>query len=369
MKENRRFGSGWWSGHLSLFFAILCLASILCFSFPAIFTTPGFRVHYPIPLLIGLTRVCLFASYVLGIVGIVLKRKNLSAIFGLALALLGQVYLRFFNVLRFQEVGEGRGLLGLDWFVLNLFMLAVLFVPIERWKPLHAYQKILRPAWKMDVVYFAVSHIFVQFTVYLSILPAKVLFSEWRGMSFLDAVPKLPFLLQFVLIMIVADFSEYWIHRAFHRFPKLWNFHAVHHGIREMDWLASSRLHIVDILVVRSLTFVPIFALNFSEKATLAYLSFVSIHAVFIHSNFRIQNAWVEKYLVLPRFHHWHHALEKEAIDKNFALHFPFFDKVFGTYLLPKDKWPKGYGIAAGDIPPESGYFDQLKWTAKKTIE
>jgi len=47
--------------------------------------------------------------------------------------------------------------------------------------------------------------------------------------------------------------------------------------------------------------------------------------------------------LVSPRYHHWHHAVEKEAIDVNFAVHFPVLDWLFGTYHLPSDgHWPAG---------------------------
>ncbi|MEZ4813731.1 MAG: sterol desaturase family protein [Bdellovibrionota bacterium] len=366
MNENRKIGSGWWSGRISLFFALMCWGSILCFSFPTVFTSPGFREHYPIPFLLGLTRTCLILSYVLGLVGIILKAKNFTAIAALLLSLLGQIYIRFFNVLRFQEVGEGRGLLGLDWFVLNLLMLAIIFVPLERWRPLHERQEVFRDGWKLDLSYFAFSHVLVQFTVYLTILPAQTFFSKWRGVSILDQVPSLPIWLQFFMIMLVADFSEYWIHRAFHKFPRLWAFHAVHHGIQKMDWLASSRLHLVDIVAVRSLTFIPIFIINFSEQATLAYLSFVSIHAIFIHSNFKMNFGVMEKVLVFPRFHHWHHADEDRAIDKNFALHFPFWDKLFGSYLLPRDEWPKEYGISDGANPPETTFWEQFLWSFKK---
>lgn len=366
MQEDRRIGTGWWSGRIALFFAILCWGSILCFSFPAIFTSPGFREHYPIPFLIGLTRICLVLAYALGIIGVVLRAKNWVAILALFLSLLGQIYLRFFNVLKFQEVGEGRGLLGLDWFVLNILMLAVIFVPLERWRPLKQKQEVFREAWKLDLSYFAFSHVLVQFSVYLTLLPAKMFFAELRGISFLDQVPELPLAVQFLMIMMTADFCEYWIHRAFHVFPRLWRFHAIHHGIRKMDWLASSRLHLIDILVVRSLTFIPIFVLNFSERATLLYLSFVSIHAIFIHSNFRFSAGIFEKFLVFPRFHHWHHADEVRAIDKNFALHFPFWDKIFGTYLLPKDEWPQEYGITDGEKPPETTFWSQFLWAFKK---
>jgi len=33
----------------------------------------------------------------------------------------------------------------------------------------------------------------------------------------------------------------------------------------------------------------------------------------------------------VPRFHHWHHGIEEEAIDVNFAIHFPWLDRLFGT--------------------------------------
>ena len=34
-----------------------------------------------------------------------------------------------------------------------------------------------------------------------------------------------------------TDFSQYWVHRAFHRVPLLWRFHAIHHSAEMMDWL------------------------------------------------------------------------------------------------------------------------------------
>jgi sterol desaturase/sphingolipid hydroxylase (fatty acid hydroxylase superfamily) len=48
---------------------------------------------------------------------------------------------------------------------------------------------------------------------------------------------------------------------------------------------------------------------------------------------------------VTPRFHHWHHGLEAEAINVNYAIHFPIFDRLFGTYHLPQSRWPDGYGV------------------------
>jgi sterol desaturase/sphingolipid hydroxylase (fatty acid hydroxylase superfamily) len=60
---------------------------------------------------------------------------------------------------------------------------------------------------------------------------------------------------------------------------------------------------------------------------------------------------------VTPRFHHWHHGIEKEAIDVNFAIHFPFLDRLFGTCHWPRRRWPQGYGIP-GEMP--GGYWQQF---------
>ena len=46
------------------------------------------------------------------------------------------------------------------------------------------------------------------------------------------------------------------------------------------------------------------------------------------------------------------HATEQEAIDKNYAIHFPWIDRIFGTYYSPKDRWPQSYGLAGEELSP-----------------
>jgi sterol desaturase/sphingolipid hydroxylase (fatty acid hydroxylase superfamily) len=52
--------------------------------------------------------------------------------------------------------------------------------------------------------------------------------------------------------------------------------------------------------------------------------------------------------------------LEDEAVDVNFAVHFPILDRLFGTYYLPKDQWPAAYGVQGHPVP--RGYLEQLKY-------
>ena len=60
-------------------------------------------------------------------------------------------------------------------------------------------------------------------------------------------------LVQFVGIMFLTDVVQYWVHRAFHRVPWLWRFHAVHHSSERLDWLASVRGHPVNDIVANAL--------------------------------------------------------------------------------------------------------------------
>lgn len=96
---------------------------------------------------------------------------------------------------------------------------------------------------------------------------------------------------QFAAIVVLADLTQYRIHRAFHTVPALWRIHAVHHSSEVMDWLAGSRLHVIDVLATRGLVLVSIVLLGFARPALYAYLVFVSFHAVFIHANVALGSA------------------------------------------------------------------------------
>ena len=124
-------------------------------------------------------------------------------------------------------------------------------------------------------------------------------------------------------LLFVANLTRSWVHRTFHAVPWLWRFHAV--VAPRADWLAGSRLHLVDIAITRGLTYIPpIYILGFGEEGALfAYLiAVVSVQATFIHANVRFEFGplkWVVATPAVPI--DWHHAAEREAIDKNFAVH------------------------------------------------
>ena len=358
-KETRpefRFGEGKISGVLSVFLGFLALGAVLALRFPGIFSTPDARASYPMETIRLLIDLVLFSALAFGVISFILSERKSRGLVGgglaaLALALGGS------RVEIEGPIAEGP-FLGLDWFLLSIFALALIFVPLERLFARLGDQRIFRKGWRTDLAHFGVSHILVQVTVLATMLPA-VFFFRWAVSDALQSwVSSQPMWLQFIEAMFVADLFAYIAHRMFHEIPFLWRFHAIHHSSELLDWLASSRLHVVDIVVTRGFGFIPLYVLGFSDTAIVIYLTWASFQGILNHANVRFRFGPLRFLLSTPQFHHWHHSAR--LYNRNFAAHLPVIDWIFGTYHLPKDEWPEEYGIVGNPVP--DGYMSQFTY-------
>ncbi|ROQ19195.1 sterol desaturase family protein [Gallaecimonas pentaromativorans] len=341
-------GQGKGSAALALFLGSLSLLGALCFWMPAVFTTPEFRGFYNTGILKPLLQLCIVLGFGCGLFSMM---RHQSAGYGLtgmvlavAAALVGSGHIEAPNI-------DGRNLyVGLDYFVLTLVVLALVFVPLERAFPKDPAQNILRKGWITDLKYFMFSHMGVQLISFFTVIPVQVFLHQVTTWEFQLWIAAQPIWLQFIEILLVVDFGTYWIHRTMHEIPALWKIHAVHHSTEQMNWLASSRLHLIEILVNRLAGYLPIFVLGFAPSAVYAYLVFISFHAIFIHANVRFRFPVLRWLLATPEYHHWHHSSEDEAIDKNYAGFLPIYDVLFGTVFMPKHLASR-YGTVSDNIP------------------
>jgi lathosterol oxidase len=352
-----RFGEGKISGILSATLGALGFGAVLCLLYPQWLTSADLRSLYPMDLVRALIQFVLAAAFALGALNTLLNRRPRSAgmagmLLSVAATLLGG------SAIPVEAPARDSTYLGLDWFVLNLFFLALVFVPLERIFARRPEQRIFRPGWRTDLSHFFVSHVMVQVSVLLTMAPAAIFFHWTLGSRLHTWIASQPVALQFFEALVLADLFAYASHRLFHALPVLWRFHAIHHSSEYLDWLASSRLHLVDIVVTRAVAFVPLYALGFSPEALYAYLLFASIQAIAIHSNLRFDFGPLRYVLVTPQFHHWHHTAQREFVDRNFAVHLPAIDWLFGTYFLPGNRWPERYGIEGSPVP--DGWLRQL---------
>jgi len=343
-----RFGSGWISGVAAVTLGALGLGAVLCLLFPDVLTSPETRGYYPLPIVRFLIHLVLVGAFGLGLLSVVLSRRLRLGLTGMGLAL--AAVLLGGSQVDVQVRAERTTAIGFDWFLVNIFVLALVFVPLEVLFARRPEQPLFRKGWLTDLLHFGVSHLLVQVSVFLTLVPAAVLFHWAVDPRLQAAVAAQPLLLQFLEIVVVADLAQYAIHRLFHRAPWLWRFHAVHHSSQAMDWLAASRIHLVDAVVTRAVGFVPLYVLGFAPGPVYAYLVFVSFHAIFVHANVRLGFGPLARLIGTPRFHHWHHAAEPQAVDRNFAIHLPVLDRLFGTLYLP-DRWPVRYGIEGDPVP------------------
>jgi lathosterol oxidase len=351
-----RLGEGKLSGTLSTALGVLGLGGVLCLWYPSLLTMPDLRSAYPMGLVRAAIQAVLVAAFILGLVSVVLSSRRMLGFSGIALSLIATL-MGGSKVEVASSVRESS-YLGLDWFLLNLFFLALVFVPMERVFGRLRDQRVFRGGWRTDLAHFFASHLMVQVTVLATMIPA-VLFFEWMaGGPFQVWVGAQPLAIQFVEAVVLADLFAYFSHRLFHGLPVLWRFHQIHHSSESMDWLAGSRLHLVDIVVTRAVAFLPLYFMGFSPAALYSYLVFASAQAIFIHANVGFRFGPLRHLLVTPQFHHWHHTAQPEALDKNFAVHLPVIDRIFGTHYLPGDTWPERYGIAGSPVP--DGYWKQL---------
>ncbi|MGA2551262.1 MAG: sterol desaturase family protein [Burkholderiaceae bacterium] len=345
--ESAGFGTGWWSGVLSAFFGILSFGAVLCLHFPQVLSSPELRPHYPMHTMRILIESLIVGAIVFGIISSILRKKKVLAFTGMLLAL-AAAGLGGSSVPINETLHDGPAI-GLDWFLLDMFLMALIYVPIERLWPQYPKQGTFRDQWTLDIVYFMSTHLPIQILSLLVLLPATQATKYLTVPRVHDFIGQLPWLLQFFLAVLVADLAEWFIHMALHKVPFLWRFHSIHHSSKALDWIAGSRSHFLDDTLVRGFILVPMM-LGFSQDIIVAYLIFVTLQATWTHCNFGPSIKWLEKYLVMPRYHHWHHSSQKEAIDKNFAIHFPWIDRIFGTYYYPEE-WPQFYGLDGEEIP------------------
>lgn len=358
----RRFGSGWYSGFFGLLFAISGFAMVLVLRYPGWLGSPELAMVRDSSIFRPAVHAVILAAYALAVISLLLRTKKAlgfsALIAALAAALLGG------SNAAARDVDSWGIFFGLDFFILNMLLAGFMFAPLERILPHREDQRLFRVDWKEDLFYFLVSSMMVQVVTFLTFAPSNLILSQTGNLAAIRAaIGGQPLILQVVEIMILTDFAQYWFHRVFHRVPFLWGFHAVHHSTRAMDWLAGARMHFIEIVLLRGLTAVPMLTFGFSPVALQIYIGIVYIYSSLLHANVKGDFDRIGRWIATPRFHHWHHALEAEGVDKNFAIHFPLLDRLFGTFHLPPGRWPEGYGVPE-QVP--QGYVRQFLYPFRR---
>ncbi len=348
-------GVGKVSGVIAYSLAILCLLGVIAFHFPQYLTTPELRAKYSVDVLRGVMLVALIISGGIALANLILGRYRWLNLF--TLAIVGVAVALGGPAVPVGDFPDGTAYIGLDWFILDLLKSTLVFILIEKLIPLRKGQAVFRPEWLTDFVHFAFNHFLVGLALFLVNFFIHRFFGWMIYAPLQNAVQALPMLVEVLACVLVADLVQYATHRAYHEVPFLWRFHAVHHSTKTLDWLAGSRQHFFETIVTRVSILGVLFVLGFSREVMDVYILIVGVQAVLNHSNVKLPWGPLKYVLVTPEFHHWHHASDRAALDRNYAAHFSFIDHAFGTAVKSDQPLPENYGVL-GDYMPE-GFLKQ----------
>ncbi len=351
-------GHGLISGVIALSLAILCFLGVLAFHFPEYLTTPQLRKSYNVEVIRNIMLVALAIAGGISLVNVIFNRARWLAAF--AFLLVAATLLLGGHKVPVNDFADNTPYIGLDWFILDLLGSSLIFIFIEKLFAHRKDQPVFRAEWQTDFHHFIVNHMIVGFVL----LATNLMMHKFFGWAANDGVrgwvQGLPFWVAVLLIVLVADFVQYWTHRAYHEVPILWRLHAVHHSAKSMDWLAGSRQHILELLITRTLVLAPIYVLGFSKEVIDAYIVIVGFQAVFNHANVSVRLGPLRYIIVTPNFHHWHHSQDQAALDRNYAAHYAFLDYLFGTAVKSDQLWPEKYGVLGDYVP--NGFVKQFKF-------
>lgn len=228
---------------------------------------------------------------------------------------------------------------------------AVLIILAERRWP-YDPQRLLRRGLVLDLVCYGLLQSYV---LALAINALVGWIDHSTGASQHGLVAGWPFAVQIAFFVVTHDLYIYGFHRLQHRVPWLWRLHEAHHSAREVDWIAGSRSHALEILINQTIEFGAMVLLGASPDVILCKGAISAVWGMWIHANVDVHTGWLQGILNGPEQHRWHHAIDFVEPGKNFGTKLAIWDTLFGTTYRPGHK-PRGYGL---ETPFPAGFFAQ----------
>jgi sterol desaturase/sphingolipid hydroxylase (fatty acid hydroxylase superfamily) len=212
--------------------------------------------------------------------------------------------------------------------------------------PWRRNQRVIRRDFWMDAFYMFFNFFLFSLIAYnaLSNVAVKA-FNDFLGLFGIEntiaiRIDTLPYWVQLLLLFVLADFIQWNTHRLLHRVPWLWEFHKVHHSVKEMGFAAHLRFHWMETILYKTLQYIPLAMIGFGiTDFILVHLFTLSIGHL-NHANLGWDYGPLKYVFNNPKMHIWHHAKqipEGHQYGVNYGLTLSCWDYVFGTASIPGD--------------------------------
>lgn len=172
----------------------------------------------------------------------------------------------------------------------------------------------------------------------------------------LNLLSNTPVWVQFTVYFVMSDFIEWGVHNLLHRVAWMWEFHKLHHSILDLDWIGNFRFHWMEIIIYRTVKYIPLIVLGVDSGIILAIAIIATLIGHLNHSNLKMDYGVLRYIFNSPRFHVWHHDMILQGQHgQNFAIVFSIWDWIFGTAYYPSDReQPESLGFEMIEKFPKS---------------
>ncbi len=208
---------------------------------------------------------------------------------------------------------------------------------------------------------FFVINVFIMLPVATYLSPLIFSDPSLKGSTLLTELwAQLPDILILIAALVFGDFIGYWRHRLEHS-KVFWPFHLIHHSDTCMTWFSLERIHPFNRLTTYAIDSLLLTLIGLPFWAIFANFTFRYFYGLLIHANLPWTYGKLGLIFVSPVMHRWHHALDKNAINVNFASVFSFYDRLFKTFYSPEHQCSKTG--AFNDTP--NNFLSQLGYPFK----
>jgi len=242
-----------------------------------------------------------------------------------------------------------------------LILVSMLFYSVELIKPWRKDQPVIRKDFWLDGFYMFFNFFLFSLIGYNAVSNVFVeLFNDFLGLFGITnlvalSVASFPKWAQLLTLFILRDFIQWNIHRLLHRVPTLWEFHKVHHSVKQMGFAAHLRYHWMENIVYRTLEYIPLGMIGFGIYDFFAVHIFALSIGHFNHSNVKLPLGPFKYIFNNPQMHIWHHA--KELPNKygvNFGISLSIWDYLFKSDYIPYEGRDIELGFSEDEYFPQT---------------
>lgn len=254
----------------------------------------------------------------------------------------------------------------------GLILVSIIVWVLELIFPWRKNQKVFRKDFWLDTFYMFFNFFLLNLIVLIFLSNTfEALFNDLLSVFHLTIsdfqildLNVLPYGVGLLVFFLVSDFVQWNTHRLLHRFPFLWNFHKVHHSVKEMGFAAHLRYHWMEPILYKSLLYIPIAIIGGFNIEDVAIVHFFALTVGHLnHANLGWDYGPLRYVLNNPKMHIWHHAKELPEHTKygvNYGITLSIWDYLFKTDHIPYNGRDIELGFEGDDVFPHDFIHQEL---------